>query len=45
MFQYYRDFEDDFRKPRDVEATRKLNPQLQSFAQWLEANASRIPLS
>jgi uncharacterized protein YbjT (DUF2867 family) len=44
MFQYKRDFEQEFRAPRDVEATRKLNPQLQSFAQWLEKNAARIPL-
>jgi uncharacterized protein YbjT (DUF2867 family) len=44
MFQYKRDFEADFRKPRDVEATRRLNPRLQSFAQWLSANATRIPL-
>ena len=43
MFQYYRDFESDFRAPRDVEATRKLNPRLQSFRQWLQANAPRIP--
>ncbi|UHQ19165.1 NmrA/HSCARG family protein [Lysobacter sp. KIS68-7] len=43
MFQYKRDFEADFRGPRDVEATRKLNPRLQSFRQWLAANASRIP--
>jgi uncharacterized protein YbjT (DUF2867 family) len=43
MFQYKRDFEADFRAPRDVEASRRLNPKLQSFAQWLEANASRIP--
>src|SRR6476469_1920895 len=45
MFQYKRDFEADFRAPRDVEATRRLNPRLQSFAQWLEANASRIPVA
>jgi uncharacterized protein YbjT (DUF2867 family) len=44
MFQYYRDFETEFRAPRDVEATRKLNPQLQSFRQWLQQNAARIPL-
>lgn len=44
MFQYKRDFEADFRAPRDVEASRRLNPKLQSFAQWLEANAARIPL-
>lgn len=44
MFQYKRDFEADFRAPRDVEASRRLNPKLQSFAQWLAANAARIPL-
>jgi uncharacterized protein YbjT (DUF2867 family) len=44
MFQYKRDFEAEFRKPRDVEATRRLNPRLQSFSQWLAANASQIPL-
>ena len=44
MFQYKRDFEADFRAPRDVEASRRLNPRLQSFAQWLQANAARIPL-
>jgi len=44
MFQYYRDFEADFRAPRDVEATRKLNPRLQSFKDWLQRNAARIPL-
>ena len=43
MFQYKRDFEADFRAPRDVEATRRLNPRLQSFDQWLQANAARIP--
>jgi uncharacterized protein YbjT (DUF2867 family) len=42
MFQFYRDFEDDFRKPRDVEFSRELNPQLQDFATWLAANKSAI---
>jgi uncharacterized protein YbjT (DUF2867 family) len=44
MFQYKHDFEADFRAPRDVEASRRLDPKLQSFAQWLQANAVRIPL-
>jgi len=44
MFQYKRDFEADFRAPRDVEQSRRLDPKLQSFAQWLQANAARIPL-
>jgi len=42
MFQFYRDFESDFRKPRDVAHSRELNPQLQDFATWLAANKSAI---
>ena len=38
MFQFKRDFEQRFRAPRDVEATRRLFPQLQSFEQWLRKN-------
>ncbi|HVT96238.1 MAG TPA: hypothetical protein VHE33_01945, partial [Acidobacteriaceae bacterium] len=45
MFQFKRDFNDDFRKPRDVERSRRLNPELQNFDAWLTANKSRIPLS
>jgi uncharacterized protein YbjT (DUF2867 family) len=44
MFQFYRDFEDDFRKPRDVAFSRELNPQLQDFAGWLDANKSAIKI-
>jgi uncharacterized protein YbjT (DUF2867 family) len=44
MFQYKRDFEEDFCGARDVERTRQLNPRLQTYEQWLAANASRIPL-
>jgi hypothetical protein len=44
MFQFYRDFATDFRKPRGVEATRALNPKLQSFEAWLAANREKIPL-
>jgi uncharacterized protein YbjT (DUF2867 family) len=43
MFQFKRDFNDDFCRPRDVERSRKLNPELQSFDAWLAANKSRIP--
>ena len=43
MFQYKRDFEKEFREPRSVEASRQLNPQLQSFEQWAKSNADRIP--
>jgi uncharacterized protein YbjT (DUF2867 family) len=42
MFQFYRDFESDFRKPRDVEFSRGLNPRLQNFGAWLDANKSAI---
>jgi uncharacterized protein YbjT (DUF2867 family) len=45
MFQFKRDFNDDFRRPRDVERSRRLNPELQNFDAWLAANKSRIPLS
>lgn len=38
MFQFKRDFEADFCAARSVENTRKLNPALKSFRQWLEAN-------
>ncbi len=44
MFQYKRDFEDEYRAARSVEATRALNPRLQDFAAWLAGNAARIPL-
>jgi uncharacterized protein YbjT (DUF2867 family) len=44
MFQFKRDFNADFCAARSVEASRALNPQLQSFSQWLAANAQRIPL-
>jgi uncharacterized protein YbjT (DUF2867 family) len=45
MFQFKRDFNADFCAARSVEFSRSLNPRLQSFAQWLDANAARIPLS
>jgi uncharacterized protein YbjT (DUF2867 family) len=44
MFQFKRDFENDFRSVRSVEETRALNPSLQSFAEWLAANRKRIPV-
>jgi uncharacterized protein YbjT (DUF2867 family) len=44
MFQYKHDFNAEFCEPRNVEATRKLNPQLQTFDQWLAANKGRIPV-
>jgi hypothetical protein len=44
MFQFYRDFEKEFCGVRDLTATRALNPELQTFEQWLTKNAGRIPL-
>jgi uncharacterized protein YbjT (DUF2867 family) len=45
MFQYKAEFEAQFRAPRDPAVARELNPKLQTFSQWLSANASRIPLN
>jgi uncharacterized protein YbjT (DUF2867 family) len=44
MFQFYRDFEKDVNGVRNIEQTKALNPELQSFDAWLSKNASRIPL-
>jgi hypothetical protein len=44
MFQYKRDFNEQFCKPRDLAFSRSLNPRLQTFSQWATANASRIPI-
>jgi uncharacterized protein YbjT (DUF2867 family) len=44
MFQFNRDFADDFRAARPVAAARELNPELLSFKSWLAANKDRIPL-
>jgi uncharacterized protein YbjT (DUF2867 family) len=44
MFQFYRDFNDEFRKSRDTRLARELNPSLQTFEVWLAENKSRIPL-
>jgi hypothetical protein len=44
MFQVKRDFNEPFCAARPVAATRELNPELQSFATWLERNAAQIPL-
>ena len=43
MFQFKRDFNADFCGARSTEFTRKLNPELQTFEQWLEKNKGRIP--
>ena len=44
MFQVKRDFQEAFCGPRDPKIARGLNPELQTFDQWLAANRDRIPL-
>ncbi|NTV75765.1 MAG: NmrA family NAD(P)-binding protein, partial [Holophaga sp.] len=43
MFQYKRDFADAFCARRDLEFSRSVNPELQTFAQWLAQHAKEIP--
>ena len=44
MFQFKRDFNEDFRAARPVDKSRRLNPKLASFEQWLAAHAKEIPV-
>lgn len=44
MFQFNAEFSDQYCAARNLDATRKLNPDLRTFDQWLEENASKIPL-
>jgi len=44
MFQFKRDFEDDFCGARNLDESRALNPSLQTFRQWLAKYAGLIPL-
>ena len=44
MFQFYRDFEGDSLKVRDLSFSRSLNPELKSFDDWLLTYAKNIPL-
>ncbi len=45
MFQFKRDFEAAFRGARNLETSRRLNPELLTFRQWVEQNKERIPLT
>jgi uncharacterized protein YbjT (DUF2867 family) len=42
MFQFKRDFNDQFCAARDVGVSRSLHPGLQTFEQWLSRNVSQI---
>ena len=44
MFQFNVEFADEYCAARDIDATRRLNPDLLSFDSWLEANATKIPV-
>jgi uncharacterized protein YbjT (DUF2867 family) len=44
MFQFNRDFADDFMRARSLEFSRSLNPELQTFDRWLELNKGRIQI-
>jgi len=44
MFQVYRDFEKEFTAARSLDVSRSLNPELQTFDQWLAKNKSKISL-
>jgi hypothetical protein len=44
MFQFKRDFNDYYCGIRDLNAARKLNPDLKTFDQWLAKNAENIPV-
>jgi uncharacterized protein YbjT (DUF2867 family) len=44
MFQFNAEFAREYRAARDLETSRRLNPNLSSFDRWLKLNAQRIPL-
>lgn len=44
MFQFKRDFNEQYCGARNLDLARALNPALQTFETWLARNKSRIPL-
>ncbi|MFU8842305.1 MAG: NmrA family NAD(P)-binding protein [Bacteroidales bacterium] len=44
MFQFYRDFDYVCNSIRDVGISRQLNPELQSFREWVSRNVDKLPL-
>ena len=42
--RFKHDFEEYYCGRRDLSTTRRLNPALQTFAEWLSANKDRIPI-
>jgi hypothetical protein len=43
MFQYKHDFNEEFCAARDIDVARMLNPELQTFADWLQQHKEMIP--
>jgi uncharacterized protein YbjT (DUF2867 family) len=44
MFQFNRDFNEDYCRARSLELSRHLDPELQTLDAWLDKNAGRIPI-
>jgi uncharacterized protein YbjT (DUF2867 family) len=44
MFQFNRDFSEDYCHARSIKVSRRLDPQLQTFGAWLDKNAGKIPI-
>jgi uncharacterized protein YbjT (DUF2867 family) len=44
MYQYKRDFNESYVNARDLDVVRTLNPDLQTFEQWLATNKDLIPI-
>ncbi|HEX9727085.1 MAG TPA: NmrA/HSCARG family protein [Gemmatimonadales bacterium] len=45
MFQFKRDFSEYYCGARSVEFSRSVNPDLQTFEQWLEAHKDQVPIA
>jgi uncharacterized protein YbjT (DUF2867 family) len=45
MFQFKRDFETEYCAARDLAFSRELNPELQTFSQWLALNKGKMALA
>jgi hypothetical protein len=44
MFQFKRDFENEFCGARSLDFSRSINPSMRTFDSWLTENKDRIPL-
>jgi uncharacterized protein YbjT (DUF2867 family) len=44
MFQFKRDFNDYYRGARSLDFSRSLNPELQTFQEWLAVHKDQIPV-